>query len=358
MNNPYHVIIGTKAQLVKMAPVMLALDNKQIAYKFVLTGQHQETMSDLISSFSLKQPDIILYTKQESDTTGKLIQWLFQSTKKAWSIRYDLKGSRGFLIHGDTLSTLWGAIFAHFFKIKVIHIEAGLRSKNIFRPFPEEIIRRMVTFFANVLFSAGDWATNNISSNKNKTVINTEYNTILDSLKYAIKNSNCIDNITPSPYVVVSIHRVENVLSNKMLNQIMNQILIASDRFVLKMVLHPITRRRLSETGWDKKLEKIGVDLIPRMNYVDFMKLLNNSTALITDGGSNQEEASYLGLPTLLMRKETERMEGLNDNITLSNIKESIMVKFIESIHTSSWNRKKLPTTSPSNIIANHLISP
>lgn len=353
----YHIIIGTKAQLVKMAPVMLAMDKYKVAYTFVLTGQHQETMSDLISSFSLKTPDLILFKRHESDTPAKLLKWLFLCSKSAWKSRGQFKNSKGFIVHGDTLSTLWAAVFARLLKVKVIHIEAGLRSYDNFDPFPEELIRIAVTKLSHVLFAGGEWAKGNLTSHSNKLIMDTKFNTILDSLRFSL--SSCEQITYPknqgSNFIVVSIHRTENILSKKQFLKIMRYISASAEVIKIKMVLHPITRRRLKETQWYNILEKKGVELIPRMNYMEFMQLLNNSSGLITDGGSNQEEAALLGLPCLLMRKNTERKEGLDSNIVLSKLDNQVIKNFVYQTKQNSWKKKSLPNCSPSDIIAQSL---
>lgn len=354
----YHIIIGTKAQLVKMAPVMLALDKYQVNYQFVLTGQHQETMSDLISSFSLKKPDTVLYTKHESDSPVKLLKWFFSSSISAWRLREDFKKSRGFVVHGDTLSTLWGALFSHLFAVKCIHVEAGLRSFNYLNPFPEELIRVVVTKLSKILFAGGLWAKNNINESNDKSIIDTNFNTILDSLKFAIEvNTQALRSLDSDKeaFIVVSIHRTENILSNKNFNKIMSLIVSSSKKTKIKMVLHPITRKRLKDTHWFDRLERCGIELIPRMNYVNFMQLLYRSSGLITDGGSNQEEASFLGLPCLLMRKHTERTDGLDSNIILSKLDSHVIENFLSQTINTPWQKKDFPDFSPSEIIAKTL---
>lgn len=357
MTQSYHVIIGTKAQLVKMAPVMLALDKHNVNYQFILTGQHQETISDLISSFSLKAPDIVLYRKSESDSPTKLIKWLFSSSSAAFKMRKQLKKSRGFIVHGDTLSTLWGALFARLLGVKSIHIEAGLRSFNNFNPFPEELIRVWVTKLSQLLFAGGLWAQNNIKASANKSVINTDFNTILDSLKFALQeNNDKCPTTSEHKFIVASIHRAENILSKVQFEKIMQFIILASSKIKIKMVLHPVTRKKLKDTGWYTNIEKHGIELIPRMNYVKFMQLLNQSSGLITDGGSNQEEAALIGLPCLLMREHTERTDGLNSTIILSKFDGEIIDSFINNAVNTQWQQKDLPNFSPSEVISKTLM--
>src|SRR3990167_7948486 len=145
MKNKIHIILGTRAQLIKMAPIMLILQDKKIPYNFIFTGQHKETIKDLRKDFGIKKPDIILHNGK--DITG-IFQATFWLTKMFFLVIFkkkkifgEIKKNDILLTHGDTFSTILGAIMGKLAKIKVAHIESGLRSFNIFHPFPEEINR-------------------------------------------------------------------------------------------------------------------------------------------------------------------------------------------------------------------------
>jgi len=352
MVNTYHFIIGTKAQLVKMAPVIRAFTEQNVPYKLVFTGQHQETMDELLTSFGLSAPDIIIYNVGERDSTFKLLHWLVYSTRSIFKTKRLYKTSAGFIVHGDTLSTLMGAVWAKLLKVKVIHIEAGLRSFNMFKPFPEEIVRLIVSKLTNISFAPNKWSFDNLKRVKSEKY-NTQYNTIIDSLRYAL---NVKDNTTSTePYLVVSMHRVENIMSSEKFEFLMNQLINNASTVKLKFVLHPVTKKKLLSTGWDKRLIDSGVECINRMSYVDFVKLLVNSRGLLTDGGSNQEEAALMGLPCIILRAETERTEGLDSGITIAHYSEEAISNFIETVSAQSWELKTLPEHSPSQQIAKTL---
>lgn len=352
MVKTYHFIIGTKAQLVKMAPVIRAFMEQDVPFKLVFTGQHQETMDELLASFRLPTPDIIIYDVGERDSTFKLLHWLIYSTRSILKTKQLFKSSAGFIVHGDTLSTLMGAIWAKLLKVKVIHIEAGLRSFNLLKPFPEEIVRILVSKLTNVSFAPNTWSFNNLKRIKSEKH-NTQYNTIIDSLRYALNTKE--DTANTSPYLVVSMHRVENIMSNEKFEFLMNQLVQNAYKVNLKFVLHPVTKKKLLSTGWNKKLEDAGVECINRMSYVNFVNLLVNSKGLLTDGGSNQEEAALMGLPCIILRAETERTEGLDSGITIAHYSEQAITAFVETVSAQTWQLKQLPTHSPSQQIAETL---
>lgn len=354
------VPVGTKAQLIKMAPVLRALDQEGLRYDFVLTGQHQETMTDLITAFGLRPPQHHLVGSSEADTPRKLLVWLFAVLRRG--LRKDSLFAnpdyRVCLVHGDTLSTLVGALLAKRHGIPVAHIEAGLRSHNWFHPFPEELTRIAVSKLADIFYCAGTWACNNVDALRRKgtEVVDIHDNTLLDAVRYATR-MQADASPEAKPYAIASIHRFENLRTRARLDFILEQIRIAAGYCPIRFVLHPVTRKKLEQSGWMQRLQdEPGIDLIPRMDYVRFLGLLSGARFIITDGGSNQEESAYLGLPCLLMRKHTERQEGIGGNAVLSRYDAKVIRDFLE---THSVARPRPPvlsaSDSPSAMIARHL---
>ena len=205
-----------------------------------------------------------------------------------------------------------------------------MRSFNYFHPFPEEIIRAITSKLASCHFYSCDWAVKNISSKApEKSIVNTQENTILDALRFAIAASGRAR--LKSSYAVVSMHRYENLSNAARFSHILTILIQASEMIRLKFNLHPVTKNKLHKSGWYKKLASLEkIELINRMNYVDFSKLLVNAKLLMTDGGSNQEEAFHMGLPCLLLRDKTERVEGLDDNVVISNYRRNVILAFVE----------------------------
>ena len=143
-----HIIIGTKAQLIKMAPVMKLLEQQGIEYNYISTGQHRETMDDILANFGIKLPDQITYTGKDITSVIQMFTWSVRNIvhtlqNKHAIFRNDTNGI--VLVHGDTFSTLLGALMGKIAGLKVGHIESGLRSFNLFHPFTEEITR-ILTF--------------------------------------------------------------------------------------------------------------------------------------------------------------------------------------------------------------------
>lgn len=361
------ILIGTKAQLIKMAPAMLAMTKANVAYRFVLTGQHQETMSDLIEQFGLPQPQYLV-PLNESDTKVKLMLWVFRAlwraifSKTLWSdIQYCL-------VHGDTMSTLMGAIAARIRGKKVMHVEAGLRSYHLRHPFPEELIRICVTKLSHYYYCADQWAVDNVHAMVKRApenVILINHNTLRDALDFAVEfNQKHSGKGTAEAYCVVSVHRFENLSDSSRFERIMLWVERFSEQREVKVVLHSATRKALLNSGWYERLKKNPrISLLSRMSYCEFIGLLNDADFLASDGGSNQEECSYMGLPCLLFRDATERQEGLGENVVLSKLDDGEIANFLENISKKAPEESKQTLSrlsvdeSASNKIVEHLSS-
>jgi UDP-N-acetylglucosamine 2-epimerase (non-hydrolysing) len=240
------------------------------------------------------------------------------------------------MVHGDTLSTLVASLLARFHGVDVIHVEAGLRSRNIFNPFPEELTRIAVSKLASVFYCNGETAIANIKAMKpGARIIDVGENTLLDSVRAAAGSVSKKDGPRKNAYCVASIHRFENLSNNHRLKFIIENIINISKSLHVYFVLHSATQHQLQKSGLLQSLEKeSGITLSPRMNYFDFIKLISDSRFLISDGGSNQEECSYLEIPCLLMRRKTERTEGLGKNVHLSNYSQEVIDFFLNEYGT------------------------
>jgi len=356
-----YCIIGTRAQLIKMAPIIISIEKNGWPLQIIHTGQHMISMDDLRQDFALQTPWKYLIKKTEAKTVFGSLKWLihifYLVVFKKKSLIPDAKKNKDIvLVHGDTFSTVIGALLGKFSGAAVGHVESGLRSYNVWNPFPEEI-NRLITFnLSDKAYSPGDWATKNLSKYKHLERINTQQNTIVDSLLIAVDK---ITNINPpkEEYGVISIHRFENIYNTKRLKFIIDTVHEASKHASIVFVMHPVTQKRLDKTGLLHSLQKNQrVILKNRCGYIGFTALLAQSKFVITDGGSNQEELTYLKTPTLLMRKATERQEGLSTNVTLSNYSSEITATFLASID----NKREpinisIPTPSPTKIIVDTL---
>jgi UDP-N-acetylglucosamine 2-epimerase (non-hydrolysing) len=360
-------LIGTRAQLIKMAPVLLETERRQLPLRFVLTGQHKETMTKMVRDFGIHTEPHYIYRGKEITGILAMSVWFGICLMKCWWHRgiflpYTTPGPNVMLIHGDTFSTLLGAILGKLRGLKVFHVEAGLRSHNIMHPFPEELTRLMVFTLSDVSFCPGAWAHDNMRHYRAKA-IDTGHNTLIDALTIAFNNASAPQNITVAAgYGVVSLHRFENIFNPARLKHICDMLSRAAATHPLVFVLHPATHKALIRHHQLSRLKNHpGITLLPRMGYFEFIGLLVKARFVITDGGSNQEELSYMGVPTLLMRKATERKEGLGDTVRLCNYDEGILDDFLRQLPDPAVRhidrRLKFDQTRPTDIIVDYLES-
>lgn len=354
-----HIVIGTKAQLIKMAPVMVELQNRNIYYNFIFTGQHKDTMEDLLKNFRIKKPDYIL-DDGHKDITGiaQMSIWMMKNLAITLSRKKEIfKGQNGvILVHGDTFSTLLGAIMGKIAGLKVAHIESGLRSFDIFNPFPEEITRVCVFKLSDYYFCSGEWAIKNLNG-ESGIKIDTKINTLYDSLNIAIKHGDQVQICIPrEKYAIVTIHRFENIFRKEKLEEIIEILERMSEEIKLLFILHKPTEQNLHKFNYYKRLEKNkNIELRPRYDYFEFTKLMRCAEFIISDGGSNQEESSYLGKPCILLRKATERLEGLDRNVVLSNYNVDVINDFVKNYKNFEFEPLKLEN-NPSKIIVDSII--
>jgi UDP-N-acetylglucosamine 2-epimerase (non-hydrolysing) len=326
-----HIVLGTKAQLVKMAPVMVRLRDRDIPYRFVHTGQHQATMSEMLDEFGLKHPDVVLHRGRDVVSLPQMAVWTAGILWKCLTRRREIFGepARGIvLVHGDTLSTLLGALMGKVARLRVGHVESGLRSFRLFDPFPEEITRLLTFRLSDSLYCPGSWALSNVERYGSERV-DTGCNTLADSLQLALALKRRRDHVPSEPYAIVSLHRYENIFSREGLAGLIDTIEELARDLRLLFILHPPTERQIDRLGFRSRLEaNPNIELRPRYTYFDFVTLLEGARYVVTDGGSVQEESSYLGLPCLLMRHATERQEGLGENVVLSNFDADAIRRF------------------------------
>ncbi|MGV1100368.1 UDP-N-acetylglucosamine 2-epimerase [Thiovibrio sp. JS02] len=327
-----HVIIGTKAQLIKMAPIMVRLKKREVPYNFIFTGQHRATIEDLLEEFGIKPPDVVLYDGPDITSMGQMFFWFWRILSKSVFRAKEVFGNdkQGIvLVHGDTLSTLLGAIMGRLNGLRVGHVESGLRSFNLFHPFPEEITRLITFRLSHTLYCPGEWAMKNVATLK-RDIIDTKANTMIDTLALPVEAGRSRAHIPQHPFVLVSLHRFENIFNKKTLLTIIKHLEHIAHSYRLLFILHPPTEKQLRRFAlYERLLANSRIELRPRYNHSDFVSLLKSAEFVICDGGSLQEETSYLGIPCLLMRKTTERQEGIGANVVLADYNRAIIDEFI-----------------------------
>lgn len=328
---PVYFVIGTRAQFIKVAPVMRKMLDRSLAYTLIFTAQHRENIDEILDVYHLPAPDVVMYSEGEANTGGSFVRWFADILFKALFRAKAYIPEPGILLtHGDTFTAWLAALMGRRAGCQVGHIESGCRSYNIFSPFPEELSRLITFHFADIYFCADEWAVNNLRRYKG-TKINMGANTMLDGVRYAMQQPDSTRfEFQERPYALVSIHRFENIFTSRFTLVILPLLKEIARNYHLVLTLHPTTRERLKALGLYGELGSMqNLTIHERFGFVDWIRACNQAEFVITDGGSNQEELSYLGVPTLLFRKETERREGLGANVVISGFDKAIIDEFV-----------------------------
>ena len=358
-----HVFIGTKAQFIKMAPILQEILKRGKSFNLIDSGQHAGLTGELLRQFGIGEPDVVLRLERSNiKTVPQALAWsirhffyiLFTPRRNLRRIFRNEKGVC--LIHGDTLTTLISLLYAKRCGISVAHVEAGLRSFRLLDPFPEEIIRRIATSWSDLLFAPSDWAFENLKKMGYGTkAINIGANTGEDAIRYALGQPG--EGSRPErPYVLAAIHRFETIYSHSRLSMVVEFLeRIARERKVI-FVLHDPTRQQLHRFGLLPRIsEHKGITLSPLLPYLEFVRLLAHADFVMTDGGSIQEECHYLNKPCMVLRSRTERIEGLGENALLTDFDLSQMDRFLQ-VFSSLKRKNLLADIMPSALIVDHVL--
>lgn len=356
--------VGTAAELVKVAPVIRAVKQRGGEFRVIASGQNDLRGSELWRLAGVSGPDVTLSTRPIPPRAVGLASFLARTTATGLGdLRRVLDGHpreqvRG-VVHGDTVSTLLGASLFRALGVDVHQVEAGLRSFHLTEPFPEEICRVLVSRIARVAYCPNAWSAGHLRRARLRKVL-TEGNTLYDALALALGEAEP-GLLEPPPlpacYFVLVVHRQENLMRGSFLRQIVEKVRRSPGRPTCVFVMHALTRAALEREGLLAGLEADpSFVLLPRQPYVAFTKVLAAAECLVTDGGSNQEESYYLGKPCLLMRRVTERIEGLGENVLLSAAPLQEIDGFLREAPRYARPRVSLEN-SPSAIIADDLLS-
>lgn len=359
-----NVFIGTVAELIKLIPVVRELQRRSVSFRIIASGQNDLRNSDLWPELAGQDIVWLSDVRIPQNPTGLLCWFVGTFFKGIRLIRKQLrvegcKEQRVILVHGDTVSTLMGAVLARLFRFKVCHVEAGLRSFKLTRPFPEEICRILVSHLARVSYCPNEWALNNLGKFRRVERVNTQCNTLYDAMQEALAShpDHAIFQQLPETFFLFVLHRQENLFDHTFVRQMMALVHGQSVSTPCVLVLHKPMEAVLDRLALKESLlSNPSVYPVSRLPYRVFTKLLEKSAFIVTDGGSNQEEAFFLGKPCLILRRETERTEGLGENVVLSGKNMGRIRQFLAD--PSCYRRRPVSVRqSPSALIADHLLN-
>ena len=351
MQNIYF-FIGTKAQAIKCIPLIDSFSTKNKYEIFLIdSGQHVEIVDSIIQNSKLSVQRINLFRNNKNVSSFKDgIYWIFYFIFSYLILNRTSKLNLNpgiCIVHGDTLSTLLGLLWAKKNHLKILHLESGLTSKKLFNPFPEEIIRRYVSKKSDILIAFDNESYQNlVKKYKYKKIKKISENTIIETL-------NLKEKINFDKRVTVTLHRTENLISKKNLNTFINFLIEVSENYTVNWYLHEPTKNYLKKYKIEVPKSINLYDLLP---HEKFLRELKKSSFVITDGGSIQEECYFLGKKTIIWRLTTERSYALNSNMFISKLDIEKSLKFLR-LKEVEIIPSTLKDIEPSNEIINYLKS-
>jgi UDP-N-acetylglucosamine 2-epimerase (non-hydrolysing) len=313
MNNKVKVmtVFGTRPEAIKMAPLVKELEKYEHIQSIVtVTAQHRQMLDQVLNIFEIV-PDYDLNVMQDRQTLIDVTVRCLDGLNKVFQeVKPDIV-----LVHGDTTTTFVAGLAAFYNSIPIGHVEAGLRTRNKYSPYPEEMNRQLTGVLADLHFAPTHQSKANlVSENKNEDTIFITGNTAIDALKTTVKESYShpvLERLGDDRLVLMTAHRRENT------GKPMENMFHAISRLVEKhhdvQVVYPVHMNPVVREIANRILgENNRIHLIEPLDVIDFHNFASRAYLILTDSGGVQEEAPSLGVPVLVLRDTTERPEGVD----------------------------------------------
>lgn len=304
------LVFGTRPEAIKMCPLVIELKKHQdIETKVCVTGQHREMLQQVLDIFHVK-PDYDLDIMKQNQTLFDVTTEILNKLKPVLEAEHpDIV-----LVHGDTTTTFAAALTCFYLQIPVGHVEAGLRTHNLYNPFPEEFNRTAVGIISKFNFAPTEQAKQNLLiEGKDKESVYVTGNTAIDALKMTVSqdySSKELDWAQGSRLILITAHRRENL--GEPMKHMFKAIRRVMDEHPDVKAIYPIHMNPKIHKIADKYLGNDDrIHIIDPLDVYDFHNYMEKSYLILTDSGGIQEEAPSLGKPVLVMRETTERPEGV-----------------------------------------------
>lgn len=325
------LVFGTRPEAIKMCPLVNELKNRpNINTVVCVTGQHRQMLDQVLEVFNVV-PDYDLLIMKDKQTLFDITTNILNSIKKVLEkVKPDVV-----LVHGDTSTTFVTALACFYLQIPVGHVEAGLRTYNIYSPYPEEFNRQAVSIISQYNFAPTELSKQNLlKEGKKADSIYVTGNTAIDALKTTVRDDYTHPELEwsdGSRLIIITAHRRENLGAPmhhmfRAIRRIMDEH--PDVKAIYPIHMNPVVRKAADEEFGDCDR----VHIIEPLDVLDFHNFLARSYMILTDSGGIQEEAPSLGKPVLVMRDTTERPEGIKagtlklvgteENVIYNNFKE------------------------------------
>ncbi|MNZ22333.1 UDP-N-acetylglucosamine 2-epimerase [compost metagenome] len=313
-------VFGTRPEAIKMAPLVLALEaDPRFDAKVCVTGQHREMLDQVLDLFGI-EPNFDLNIMRAGQDLTDVTTAILQGMKAVFqAFRPDVV-----LVHGDTATTFAATLAAYYQQIPVAHVEAGLRTGNLFSPWPEEANRKLTGALAQLHFAPTETSSANLlREGVHASGIVVTGNTVIDALLDVVTRLEADDSLralaaAPTSFladdrriVLVTGHRRESF--GEGFERICNALSVIAGRFPDVEIVYPVHLNPNVREPVNRLLKgRKNIHLIEPLDYLPFVYLMSRSYIILTDSGGIQEEAPSLGKPVLVMRDTTERPEAVD----------------------------------------------
>ena len=304
------LVFGTRPEAIKMCPLVNELKKRESLKTVVcVTGQHREMLIQVLDAFNVV-PDYDLSIMKQKQTLFDITTLILERIK---SVLEEVKPDV-VLVHGDTSTTFVTALACFYMQIPVGHVEAGLRTYNIYSPYPEEFNRQAVSIISKYNFAPTELSKENlVNEGKDPSTVYITGNTAIDALKTTVREDYSHPELSwaeGSRLIIITAHRRENL--GEPMHQMFRAIRRIMDEHPDVKAIYPIHMNPVVREAAEQELGGCDrIHIIEPLEVLDFHNFLSRSYMILTDSGGIQEEAPSLGKPVLVMRDTTERPEGL-----------------------------------------------
>ena len=304
------LVFGTRPEAIKMCPLVNELKTrKQLETVVCVTGQHRQMLDQVLEAFQV-EPDYDLSIMKDRQTLFDVTTNILNNIKEV----LEKEKPNVVLVHGDTSTTFVTALACFYLQIPVGHVEAGLRTYNIYSPYPEEFNRQAVSIISQFNFAPTELSKNNLlKEGKKEETIFVTGNTAIDALKTTVREDYTHPDLewaSDSRLIMITAHRRENL--GEPMQHMFRAIRRVMDEHPDVKAIYPIHMNPVVREIADSILgDDERIRIIEPLEVLDFHNFLNRSYMILTDSGGIQEEAPSLGKPVLVMRDTTERPEGI-----------------------------------------------
>lgn len=349
-------VLGTTAEAIKIKAVYQGLQNNGIQTTLWSTNQQAAELPKTLSVLNLDENIIGLSHRRTSlEKKFEAISWALECFRSINLIRKNRLIPDVICVQGDTMSTVIGAVAGKVLKVPVVHIEAGLRSGDWRNPFPEELNRILVSKIAKLHLAPDEIAVKNLHGSSGR-VINTYGNTGIDALKAQLDSTQSLRSPADLPRCTVVLHRTELISRLDLFKATLLTLNKMSNLFEITMTIDVPSSAALQHIENSSEPVNIQFRVLPKLPFPEFVELLANTDLVVTDSGGLQEECCRLGLPCLVFREKSERVDGLGKNAVLTGLNPNNLFELAQNWRLlqrePSW-----PEISPSSISVDEILA-